>query len=65
MGEHLCEKTGSIIKLASLPNDIIAVECPIHVYVILSYELGKEGVTIGNYSSNNFKSVGIPLFSLP
>lgn len=43
LGEHLSEKTGSIIKLASLPNDIIAVECPIHVYVILPYDSGKEG----------------------
>lgn len=48
-GEHLSEKTGSIIKLPSSPKDITAVECPIHVYVILFLSMGNVGLVTGNY----------------
>lgn len=59
IGDALSENTGSIIKFPSSPNEMTAVECPIHVYVILVLSIGKIGVYTGSSSLSFSKSVGM------
>ena len=62
-GEHLSAKTGSINKFMLSPILITAVECPIHVYFILSFAHLKLGfLLIGNFLSSYYMSTGIDKF---